>query len=177
MNVLVTVLLGVFVVVAAVLAIAACKPNDFHIQRAISVQAPSTRIFELINDLHAWPAWSPWAKLDPQMKTTYSGPKQGVGAGYSWSGNGKVGEGSMRIRESVPASKVLLELKFLKPFKASNQCVFSLQPTGDTTRVIWAMDGKNLFMSKVMGLFINMDKFIGKDFERGLESLKQVAEG
>lgn len=80
----------------------------------------------------------------------------------------------MHILESVPDSKLLIQLEFLRPFKASNRTTFALSPEGDGTLVKWSMDGRNAFLSKVMGLFVNMDKLIGADFERGLSNLNEV---
>ena len=130
----------------------------------------------MIADFNAWSAWSPYEKRDPAMKRRFSGKPSGVGAIYEWDGNRNVGQGRMEILESTPPSKVRIDLQFMKPFKAHNVAEFTLDPHGQNTTVTWAMYGPMTFMSRVMGLFINMDKMIGKDFEAGLQNLKAIAE-
>src|SRR5262249_7146798 len=129
-----------------------------------------------VNDFHAWPAWSPWEKLDPQMKKTFEGPASGVGAKYAWTGNDKVGEGRMTIEKSEKPSTVGIKLEFLKPFEATNATTFTFAPTAKGSKVTWAMDGENNFMAKAASLFMDMDKMIGGDFERGLTAMKTAAE-
>jgi hypothetical protein len=168
--------IAALVLVVLFVAAAATRPSFFHVERSASVAAPSEAVFALVNDFHQWPAWSPWEKLDPAMKREYSGSAQGVGAEYSWVGNDDVGSGSMRIEDSQPPSRVLIALEFKTPFEASNKASFNLSPAAGTTTVTWGMDGENNFMFKAMGLFMNMDEMIGKDFEEGLGNLKRLAE-
>jgi uncharacterized protein YndB with AHSA1/START domain len=163
-------------VILGVLALATTKPATFRVERAATIAAPPERVFALLNDFHAWEQWSPWARLDPAMTTTYSGPASGPGAVYEWLGNKAVGQGRMAILESTPPRAVTIQLDFLKPFEAHNTTVFTLTPAASGTHVQWAMFGPNTFMGKVMGVFISMDQMIGKDFEKGLATMKGVAE-
>lgn len=165
-----------FVAVAAVLAYAATKPDTFTVQRSLNIKAPPDRIFALINDFRGWTAWSPYEKRDPDLKRTYSGAQSGKGAAYAWEGNKNIGAGRMEITDTAPASKIVIALDFLWPFKAQNTAEFTLAPQGDTTNVTWAMHGPNLYIGKVMSTFMSMDKMVGKDFEDGLVNLKAVAE-
>ncbi len=168
--------LGVVVALAAVLVLAARKPDSFRVQRAITIQAPPDRIFALINDFHAWGAWSPWEKLDPAMQRQFSGPAAGQGSAYGWEGNSKVGQGRMEILEAQASSNVRIKLDFLKPFEAHNTATFTLQPMADGTHVSWVMEGPAPFISKLMQVFMSMDDMVGKDFEAGLTNMKAAAE-
>ena len=134
------------------------------------------KIFANLNDFHQWPAWSPWAKLDPQMQSTYSGAATGSGAIYEWQGNSKVGSGRMEIVESSPNGVLKIKLDFLKPFEAHNIAEFTLQPQGTQTQVTWAMYGPSPYISKLMTTFVSMDSMVGGDFAKGLAMLKQVSE-
>jgi hypothetical protein len=168
---------GFFVLVIAVLLVViATRPANFRLERVAVINAPAERIFPLINDFHQWTLWSPWEKLDPNVKRTYSGSPSGVGAVYEWTGNKKVGEGRMTITESRPSDWLGIKLEFLKPWKATNQATFKLTPEGNGTRVVWAMEGTNNFMAKAFLLFMNMEKMVGPDFERGLSNLRAAAE-
>ena len=171
-----TIALVIVVAIAGVLIFAATKPDTFAVQRSTSIKAPPDRIFTLINDFKRWDAWSPWEKKDPAMKRSYGPTTSGKGAHYAWEGNNDVGQGSMDITESVPPSKVALKLDFVKPFEGHNVVEFTLVPRGGSTDVTWSMSGPAPFMSKVMQVFVNMDRMIGKDFEAGLTSLKAAAE-
>ena len=166
----------VLVLLAAVLGYAATLPATFHVQRAARIQAPPEKVFALIDDFHAWGAWSPWEKIDPALKRSYSGAPSGEGAVYAWEGNQNVGSGRMRIVESEPPSKLVIELDFLEPFEAHNTAVFRLDGEGDATHVTWSMDGANTYLSKLIGIFLDMDAMIGGNFETGLANLKAEAE-
>ena len=131
----------VAVVVVTILIYAAFKPGDFRVQRSIAIQAPPEKIFPLINDFHSWPSWSPWEKLDPNMRRTLSGPPSGVGSVYEWDGNRQAGKGRMEISDSAPSSKVGVKLDFIKPMESHNAVGFTLQPNGNSTTVTWAMSG------------------------------------
>jgi len=172
----VNILVVIGILIAVLLILAAMKPDTFRVQRTTSINAPPDRIFPLINDFHSWPSWSPWENLDPAMKRTHSGSPNGKGAVYEWEGNKKVGSGRMEIMESTPASKIVTKLDFLKPFEAHNTAEYTLTPKGGATDVSWVMHGPSPFFSKVMQVFVSMDKLVGKDFEKGLANLKSVAE-
>jgi uncharacterized protein YndB with AHSA1/START domain len=163
-------------IVVAILAYASTRPAEFRIERSATMNAPPDRVFAAINDFRNWLAWSPWEKLDPALRRTHSGSPSGRGAIYEWEGNKKVGKGRMEITESTPPSKVLIRLDFIKPFESHNTAEFRIEPQGTATQVTWTMNGKNQFMGKLMGLFMNMDRMIGKDFEAGLANLRGVVE-
>lgn len=171
-----TILIVVVVLVAAILIYAATKPDQFRIQRTASISAPAEKIYLLINDFHTWSVWSPWEKLDLAMKKTHSGAPQGKGAVLEWDGNKDVGTGRMEVLESIPSSKILIKLDFLKPFEAHNQAEFTLAPDTGSTQVTWAMYGPQPYIVKVMSLFCSMDKMVGGQFEKGLADLKALAE-
>jgi uncharacterized protein YndB with AHSA1/START domain len=177
MNALLILAAVLVVVVAGVLILAAMKPPVFRVVRSTTIDAPPERVFGYINDFRQWPAWSPWEKYDPAMQRTHGGPPGGVGATYAWNGNKKVGQGRMEIVESTPPSKVSLKLEFIKPFKAHNTTDFLLEPHGNGTRLTWDMQGPNQCMGRVMQVFMDMDRMVGRDFEAGLANLKGVAEG
>ena len=170
------IVIGLAVVIAAILIAANFQPDSFTVQRSTTIKAPPEKIFAQINDFHNWGAWDPWAKLDPSMKTTLSGAPNGKGAVYEWSGSGQVGQGRMEITESTPPSKVAIQLNFIKPMAGQDTAIFTLQPQGDSTQVTWAMDGKVPFIGKIFHLFMNMDKMVGSQFEKGLNDMKSVAE-
>jgi len=162
--------------VAAIFIIAAFKPSSFTVQRTATIQAAPEKIFSLINDYHNWTVWSPWEKLDPNMKRTFTGPPAGTRSAYEWDGNSKAGKGRMEIMESVPGSKVGIKLDFIKPIEGHNNVQFNLQPNGNSTIVTWTMSGPVSFPGKVMTVFVSMDKMIGGDFETGLANMKAAAE-
>lgn len=168
--------IGLVGAIAALAVTIQLRPDQYEVSRSVLVAATPAAAHELVNDFHKWDGWSPWAKLDPAMKVTYSGPTSGVGAAYYWVGNSDVGEGKMKIRESKPGERVGIDLEFLQPFPSTSDTVFTFTPEGTGTRVKWNMSGKSAFMTKAMDLFIGMDSMIGKDFEKGLSQLKQLAE-
>ena len=171
-----TIAIVVVVLIAGVLVFAATRPDAFRVERSVTIKASPEKIYPYFDDFNRWAVWSPWERLDPAMKRTFSGPPTGAGAVYAWQGNSKVGEGRMEILESSPSSKLLIKLDFIKPFEGHNTAEYTLVPSGDTTQVTWAMYGPAPFVSKLMGVFVSMDSMIGKDFEAGLANLKAAAE-
>lgn len=159
-----------------VIIMAAFQPADFSITRTASISGPPESVFPHVNELRKWEAWSPWAKIDPTMKQTYEGPAAGEGSKSHWVGNGKVGEGRMTIVQSKPSESLRIKLEFIRPFKAENGVLFKFETRGNETLVTWRMDGKKNFMSKLMGLLMNIDKMVGGQFETGLAQLKAVVE-
>ena len=164
------------IAIAVVLLLALTKPNTFAVQRAISIEAPAEKIFALINDFHQWGTWSPYENKDPAMKRSYSGAESGKGAVYAWDGNNNVGSGRMEILDTSVPSKIVIKLDFFKPFEGHNTAEFTMLPQGDATNLTWVMRGPAVFVSKVMQVFMNLDKMIGKDFEVGLANLKKLTE-
>lgn len=164
------------VVVGGLLAFAATRPSVFQVQRTASIKAPPEKIFPLIEDFHRWSGWSPYEKLDPEMKRIYSGAASGKGAVYEWNGNNKVGQGRMEITDASPPNRVTIKLDFLRPFEGHNTAEFTLDGRGDSTIVTWAMYGPNRYIAKVMSLFMSLDRMVGRDFETGLANLKAAAE-
>jgi uncharacterized protein YndB with AHSA1/START domain len=168
--------IAVAVVIASILAFAATRPDTFHVERSAVIKAPPAKIFAVLEDFKQWQAWSPWEKKDPAMKRTFGKTTSGKGAYYGWEGNKEVGKGSMEVAESTPPSRLVLNLTFLEPFEAHNTATYVLAPQGDSTKVTWSIDGPMPYVSKVIGIFCDMDALIGKDFETGLANLKAVTE-
>ena len=170
--------LALVVAAFALAAVVATRPSDFRIERSTTINAPADIAYGLVSDFHGWADWSPWEALDPAMKKTFTGQAGEKGSSYEWQGNKDVGEGRMTIVETKPSSLVEIKLEFIKPFAATSQTTLTFEPAGDKTRVTWAMVGQNNFVAKAMTLFMNMDKMVGADFEKGLAKLgeKSAAE-
>ena len=149
--------------------------ETFRIERSAVINAPPDAAFQLVEDFHRWPEWSPWEKVDADLKRTYSGAARGVGAVYAWEGK-KAGSGRMEITAADPASRIVIKLDFLKPFAAHNTAEFTFGREGQGVRVTWAMTGPVTLMSKIMGLFFSTEKFVGPQFEEGLANMKRAAE-
>jgi hypothetical protein len=166
----------VIALIAVLVLVVATRSSHLHVERSATMEAAPDMVFPLINDFHAWSSWSPWEKLDPDMKREFSGASQGKGAWYGWSGNDQVGVGNMQITDSKPAEQVTILLEFKKPWEATNITTFRLAATPQGTKVTWEMDGDNDFFAKAMSLVMDMDQMIGKDFEAGLANLAALAE-
>jgi uncharacterized protein YndB with AHSA1/START domain len=171
------VLIGIVALVVALALVVAARPAAFHIERSIAIAAPPENAFARVNDFHEWAAWSPFEKLDPEVKKTFGGEPSGTGATYAWAGNSKAGEGRMTIERSDKPSLIAIKLEFLKPFAATNTATFTFVPTPGGTTATWAMDGQRNFVMKAFSLFIDSDKWLGAEFDSGLTALKALAEG
>jgi hypothetical protein len=170
------ILIVLVVLVIGFVIVVSMRPSDFRVTRSTIIDGSPDAVFAQVNDFHKWEAWNPWGKLDPNSKTSYEGPASGPGAVFHWAGNRKVGEGSMKILESHPSDFIRIQLEFLKPFKGTHTAEFSFKPASNQTAVTWSMFGKNNFIGKAMGLFMDCDKMIGGQFEKGLADMKSVVE-
>jgi len=170
-------LIAIAALVAVLLIVVATRPNTYHVERSAKIEAPADLIFAEVSDFRTLPEWSPWAKLDPAMTTTISTPSTGVGATYAWQGNKKVGKGKMTFTESQAPTHVKQRLEFIEPFTSTADADFQIKPEGgNAATVTWSMDGKANFVAKAFGLFMSMDKTVGKSFDEGLANLKRITE-
>jgi uncharacterized protein YndB with AHSA1/START domain len=179
LRIVITAAVAIAAVLAFVSIFAATRPDTFRVQRSVTVNAAPEKIFPLVDDFHNWPGWAPQDKEDPSMTRVYSGAAFGTGAVSDWGSSGSAGKGRMSIIESTPPTRVVVKVDFVKPFAAHNLNEFILEPTlrsGPATKVTWTMQGSNLFVMKVMSIFVNMDRVMGKHFESGLNNLKKAAE-
>ena len=171
------ILIGLVAIIAVFAAVVALQPSEFRVQRSATIAAPAPDVFAQVNDFRRWQNWSPWAKLDPNAKSTFEGPPAGEGTVMTWSGNSEVGEGRMTLTDSRPAERIKIRLDFVKPMAGTSTAEFTFKPEGDRTAVTWAMSGRNdNFIAKAMCLVMNGQKMVGDQFEKGLESLKTVTE-
>ena len=170
------IVVGLLIVLVLFAIIVVLQPSDFRVSRSATVAAPAASVFAEVNDLHRYAAWNPRAKADPAMKTTFEGPRAGPGAILAWSGNQEVGVGRMTITESRPNELVRMRLDFIKPFPSSAAAEFVLKSEGGQTKVTWSMFGRQSFIPKAIGLFMNMDKMIGNQFDQGLAEMKSRIE-
>ena len=164
------------VIIVVFVIIVALQPSKFRVTRSARIAAPAPAVFAQVNDFHKWEAWNPWGKIDPAMKQTYEGEPAGAGAVYKWSGNNEVGEGRMVLTESRPSDLIRIDLEFFKPFAATDTAEFTFRPEGNQTAVTWSISGEKNFIAKAVHLFMNMDKMIGGQFEKGLADMKSVVE-
>ena len=162
--------------IAVLLIYAATRPAVFHVERSTTIQAPAERIHPLINDMKQFTTWDPFSRKDPNLQSRYSGPNAGPGAVYEFEGNKDVGKGRISVTATSAPSDVVMRLDMFEPFEGSNLVTFTLVPESGATRVTWAMDGPSPFIARLIGVFVNMDQMIGRDFEAGLANLKALAE-
>lgn len=171
-------ILAVLVLLVAAFAIyVAVQPDELVIERRETIAAAPDTVFGHVNDLHKWDAWSPWAKIDPNAKMGFEGPAAGKDAGFTWSGNDKVGEGRMTIVESRPSELVDINVAFTKPFENTTNSKFEFKPNGNQTTVTWTTSGKQNFLEKAMCIIFNGKGMLADQMEKGLAKLKAVSEG
>jgi effector-binding domain-containing protein len=171
----------VFFLVAVFVVTGYLLPKQVHVERSITVDRPASMMFELLNSYRYFQAWSPWATRDPKAEFIISGPDAGVGARMSWIGDPQlVGSGWQEIVASKPYELIDIKLDFDAQGVADTG--FTLVPDGDATRITWFFDsdltkGVNYldsFLARYFGLLF--DRWVGGDYEQGLENLKRYAE-
>jgi hypothetical protein len=166
------IVLAALVVIVVILGFIA--PKEFKVERSVIIPTDNKEvIFKNLTHWNEFLKWNPWSAMDPNQKLTFSGEEGTVGSSYTWEGNKDVGKGSMTIAALKENEMVDMDLYFIKPFEAKNKTYFNMTQEGSGYKVNWSMSGKSDFPMNIFGLFMNMDKMIGADFEKGLESLKK----
>ena len=170
------ILIAVALLVVVFVIVVALQPSDFKVTRSATMAAAPGEVFAQVNDFHNWPAWSPWAKMDPDAENSFEGASQGEGAVFRWKGNSEVGAGSMKITESRPNDLVRLRLNFTEPMEGICDTEFRFVPEGDGTKMTWTMTGENNFIGRAICMFMSMDKMVGGQFEEGMANIKAIVE-
>jgi uncharacterized protein YndB with AHSA1/START domain len=160
---------------AALLLYAATRPNTFRLERSTHIKAQPAQVLGLIEDMHHFNRWNPFAQIDPTQTIGYEDITVGVGAAYSWLGK-KSGAGRMEVIEVVPGQRVSMRLDFTRPFVAHNRVDFTATAASEGCQITWAMSGDMAYINKLMSVFASMDKMVGGEFEKGLANLKALAE-
>lgn len=169
--------IGVVVLVLAFLGYVSTREGKFHYERSGEIAAPAEKIFPYLSNFELGDKWSPFTQLDPNMKKVFIGPVDQVGSVYEFDGNRDVGTGKLEFLKIVPNESVELKLTMIKPFFAENLVKYNLTPAGNGTLFTWSMEGDGGFMGKLINVFIDCEKMIGAQFEKGIASLKAIAEG
>jgi hypothetical protein len=167
--------LGLVALVVVAIGFVALQPAPFSVERSATISAPPDLLYDRIQSLRAMDDWSPFGRMDPTMTIRYEGPESGVGARSSWQ-SPQMGTGRLEIVSVRPEREVEMRLEMLEPMAATNRILFTLETSGEATRVTWRMEGKNGFLGKAISLFADMDSMVGSQFERGLETLRAASE-
>lgn len=175
MKILKILLYLVLGLVALLVLLGLFAKKDYHIERSIEIDAPKALIYDHVRYFKNFESWSPWAKLDPAVKTTITGTDGEVGATYSWQGNDDVGAGRQVIT-AMTADRIDMEVRFTEPFESTSPTYLVFESKEAKTRVTWAFDMHVVFPWNGLAMFTDMDAAIGKDYAQGLENLKAVCE-
>lgn len=145
----------------------------YQVSKSIEIAAPPQSVYEVVADYHTWTRWSPWLLAEPDAKVTVSPEGAQVGSRYQWEG-AVTGQGELEHKRLEPGRMIEDDLRFLKPFKALARTAFRLEPVGGKTRLTWTMDaGLPWFL---FWLVPTMKTFIGMDYARGLQMIKDLVE-
>jgi Polyketide cyclase / dehydrase and lipid transport len=164
-------------VVAAALVVALFVSKDFNVEKEITINKPKQQVFDYVKYLKNQSNYSVWAKMDPNMKSTFTGTDGTVGFVNSWDGNKDVGTGSQTITAITEGQSLETDLKFIKPWESTAKAYMTTSAVNDsTTKVIWGFKSKMAYPMNITKLFMNMDKMVGDDYQNGLNNLKAVLE-
>jgi uncharacterized protein YndB with AHSA1/START domain len=162
--------------IVAVFVFLQTRASSYRVERSLSIAAAPREVYRHIDDLHEWQRWSPWDELDPKLKRTFSGPERGKGASYAWEGNEQVGKGRIAVIAAKPPESVRYSVQFEQPLQTEMTYDFTITPEGDGSKVSWVFQGEHPFWAKVFALFLDLDKQLGADMDKGLADLKVLLE-
>ena len=164
-------------ILAFVILLALIAPKHYAVQRSIIINRPLPEVFNYLKHIKNQNHWSPWKKKDPNMTQEYIGTDGEVGFISKWEGNKEVGTGEQEIMNIIDNERLESRLRFFKPWKSESNAVTKVEGTGDgQTKVTWGFSGENKVPANIFMMLYNVDKHVGKDFEEGLASLKEILE-
>ncbi|MGE0764557.1 MAG: SRPBCC family protein [Bdellovibrionales bacterium] len=140
------------------------------------IESSSDRIFPYLISFKRGAEWSPYEKIDPNMKHNYIGEDGQVGSIMEFEGNQDAGAGKLEFLKIIPNELVEIKLTMLKPFYGENLVQYKLTPQGGGTRFTWSMSGNGGFMGKLINIFIDCEKMVGDQFSAGIQNLKTLVE-
>ena len=147
--------------------------KEYKIERSTVIAGSPDAVWPYVSSLKNFQLWSPWAEMDTATVIEYKGKEGEVGHGYTWESK-VTGKGEQTITAIEPSRSVTTDLHFIEPMENQSTSYFHLEPVGDSTRVVWGLSGENGFVGRIFATFMNMDKMVGKDFEKGLDKLHTV---
>ena len=164
-------------IIALIVILALVAPKSYSVSRSVTINKPITEVFYYLKHIKNQDKWSPWKKKDPNMKQEHVGKDGEVGFIAKWEGNKEVGTGEQEIVSITENKSINSQLRFYKPWKSqSDAYITTSEIDTNSTKVVWGFSGVNKPPSNIFFLFFNMDKTVGKDFEEGLNDLKQILE-
>ena len=178
MKILKIVLIALAGIIAMILIAAAHAKKDYAVKREIVINKPKQQVFDYIKLLRNQDNFSKWAKMDPNMKRTITGTDETVGFVSAWESNAKdVGAGEQEIKKITDSERLDFELRFLKPWKSTNYAYMTTESLDtNQTSVKWGFNGTMAYPMNLMLVFMDMDKMLGKEFQTGLDNLKEILE-
>ena len=167
----------IFGLLAIIVLLALIAPKKYEVHRSIVINKPLPEVFEYLKHIKNQDHWSPWKKKDPNMKQEFVGNDGEVGFIAKWDGNKEVGLGEQEIMNIVENDRLEARLRFFKPWKSESDAVTRVEEVeGERTKVTWGFSGINKVPANIFMMLYNVDKHVGKDFEEGLASLKDILE-
>ncbi len=151
-------------------------PKNYHVERSMVVNGSSDLVWNEVSHFRNWERWSPWQEMEPDVKHIYEGEDGAVGSVMKWEGDkNKTGTGQMTFSAMDPNKKINYDLMFIVPFESKSNGYFTFEGAeNNKTKVIWVNEGDISFAMRPMMMFMNMDKMLGGDFERGLFRIDSV---
>lgn len=178
MKILKNALLVLGIIIAIPLIVALFVKKEYAVEKEIIINKPKAEVFEYIKYLKNQDNFSKWNQIDPNMKKTYTGTDGTVGFVSHWeSDNKEVGWGEQEIKKITEGERVDFELRFLKPFEATEPAYMTTETVnGNQTKVKWGFSGHMNYPMNIMMLFMDFEQMIGDDLQTGLSQLKAVQE-
>jgi len=178
MEILKVVIFGFAGVIGLILIIPLFTRKEINVQREVIINLAKVKVFEFVNLLKNQDQFSVWALKDPDMKKEFRGVDGTVGFVSGWESEMKdVGKGEQEIKEIIVGQRIDYELRFIKPFAATNFAFISFEIVSENqTLVKWGFSGKMKYPMNLFLLIRDMDGMLGKDLQDGLNNLKRVLE-
>ena len=176
MGILLTILAVIAGIIALLLLIALLTKKEFSLKKEIVINRSKQDVFNYLKLIKNQEKYSVWVMRDPNVKIVYTGTDGTVGFKSSWESNDKnVGIGEQEITKLKDGESMEVEIRFKKPFEATNYASTTLTNMGDAqTKLTQVFYGKSKFPMNLMNLM--MDKMVGGDMQKNLENLKNNLE-
>ena len=178
MKIVKRILIALAIIIAVPLIAALFINGDYKLEREVIIKKPKQVVFDYVKLIKNQNNFSVWNMKDPNSKMNYTGTDGTVGFISSWESQMKeVGTGEQEILKIEEGSRIDVELRFTKPMTMKDNAYMVTEAIDSTqTKVKWGFYGKSPYPMNIMCLFMDMDKMIGPDLQKGLDNLKGILE-
>jgi hypothetical protein len=153
----------------------ASQLQSLQIVKKVTINAPKTKVYDMVKYLANFPKWSPFLKADPAQKYEVKGTDGAVGAQYHWNGNGGKDIGYQEIAK-IDSNFIGMRCDIQKPFVAKPTFDYSFKETPAGVEVSQNFQLQSGLVDAFFMWLFGAKAEMEKTNQQGMDLLKQACE-